>query len=134
MIDQCYLASVQDLREICKELTDEKYERGGKCEYWLFRPNDAHVTIRFNDDSRDFLNLNALGFTFPIVVEVPGLAILHKQPEAGLMVCMSVYTANQTRCGFYLDGEGELKQDEEGDWDRFWQPLATLFQKECETL
>jgi hypothetical protein len=30
-----------------------------------------------------------------------------------------------------LDGDGELKQDEEGDWERFWQPLAALLLVGC---
>jgi hypothetical protein len=128
MIDQAYLISVQDLREICSELTSHN------CEYRLLRPNDGHVLIRFNDDAHDVLNLNALSFTFPIVVNVAGLAILHKNPEAGQMVCMSVYTAKQTQHGFYPDEDGELKMDLEGDWGRFWQPLAALLLKEYESL
>ena len=106
MIDQCYLTSVAELRELCNTLTTGNYK------YRLFRPNDRQILMRFNDDPKDALNLNALCFAFPIVVEIPGLAALHNNSEGGLMVCMSVYTANQTQRGLYFDGDGELKQDE----------------------
>lgn len=129
MIDQAYLVSVLDLKEICQQLSNPL----DGTEYALLRPNDGKVLIRFNDDPHDFMNLNSLSFSFPIVVNVTGLGLLHKNLEAGLMVCLSVYTATQTRRGFYPDDEGELKQDAEGDWNRFWQPLAALLVKEYET-
>ena len=126
MIESCFLVSVAELKEICGELTVDRYE------YKLFRPNESSILIRFNDDPKDFMNLNALHFTFPIVVTVPGLAVLHRDPEEALMVCMSVYTANQTQYGLYPD-EGELKRDEQGDWERFWQPLAALLTRDVES-
>jgi hypothetical protein len=127
VIEAAFLVSVAELKEICGELTTGRYE------YKLFRPNDSTILIRFNDDPKDFMSLNALHFTFSIVVQVPGLAVLHRNPEEALMVCMSIYTANQTQYGFYLDGEGELRKDEQGDWERFWQPLAALLTRDVES-
>jgi hypothetical protein len=127
MIEAAFLVSVAELKEICSELTTDQYE------YKLFRPNDGSILIRFNDDPKDVFNLNALRFSFPIVVQVPGLAVLHRDREEALMVCMAIYTGKQTQYGFYLDGEGELKQDEQGDWERFWQPLAALLTRDVES-
>jgi len=126
MIEAAFLVSVAQLKELCGELTTKQYE------YRLYRPGDGRVMIRFNDDPKDLCNLNAICFTFPVVVEIPGLAILHRNPEEGLMVCMAIYTGKQTQYGFYMDGEGELKQDIEGDWERFWQPLSALLHREVE--
>jgi hypothetical protein len=129
MIDQCHLVSVADLEDICHELSNPL----NGVEYRLLKPNDGKVMIRFNDDPRDFMNLNALCYTFPIIVSVPGLTLLHNNLDAGLMCCLSIYTALQTQCGLYLDGEGELKHDGEGDWNRFWQPLVAKLMREVET-
>jgi hypothetical protein len=61
MIDQCYLTSVAELRELCDTLTTGNYK------YRLFRPNDGQILIRFNDDPKDASNLNALCFAFRAV-------------------------------------------------------------------
>jgi hypothetical protein len=108
MIDHAYLISVRELRDLCDTLTT------GNFEYRVFRPNDSRVLIRFNDDPKDILGLNALCFAFPIVVDVTGLSVLHKCSEAGLMACMSVYTANQ-------------KQRSEGLPKSFPVPFLILF-------
>ena len=129
MIDQCHLVSVADLEDICHELSNPL----DGIEYKLVKPRDGKVLIRFSDDPKDVLNLNALCYTFPIIVSVPGLTLLHNNLEAGLMVCMSVYTAVQTQCGLYQEADGELKLDHEGDWVRFWQPLAAKLTREVET-
>lgn len=130
MIDQCYLVSVLDLRDLCRELSNPLEG----IDYHLSKPSSDRVLIRFNDDPKDVLNLNALCFAFPIITHVPGLTLLHKQEEAGLMVCLSVYTMTPTQRGFYPDEHGDLKEDHEGDWFRFWQPLAAFLVKEHESL
>jgi hypothetical protein len=60
MIDHGYLVSVRELRELCNILTT------GNLEYRVFRPNDSRVLIRFNDDPKDTLTLNALCSLFCI--------------------------------------------------------------------
>jgi hypothetical protein len=133
MIEQAYLVSVLELREICRDLTNDKYGSGGKFEYRLLRPNHRQVMIRFNDDPTNLMNLNTLCFGFPIVAHVRGLARLHRNLEAGHMVCLSAYTAETKQYGLYED-EGDLKHNEAFDWERFWLPLAAILQKEYESL
>ena len=65
-VDRAYLVSVEDLRDICDALTD------GKLEYRLTR-DGKQVAISYNDGPDD---LNAVCFTFPIVVDIWTLGIL----------------------------------------------------------
>ena len=130
MIDQCHLISVADLRELLNELSNPL----DGIEYALMKPSMDRVLIRFNDDPKDVINLNALCYAFPIVTTVPGFTLMHKNEEAGLMVLLSVYVAVPMQRGYYPEENGELKQDAEGDWNRFWQPLAALLLKEYESL
>lgn len=124
MIDQAYLVSVQDLREICQELSTPTTTYRIKV-----ANNKKNVSIFFNDDPEDFYN-SALSFTFPIVVNVPGLILLHKNEEAGAMVCLSIYTARQTQHTLYGDEGKSMKEDGEQDWMRFWVPLQGLLSHE----
>src|SRR5882762_5074473 len=98
VIDQAYLVSVQELREICEELSCDRYE------YRLFRADETQVRIRYSDDViSDFFNLNAVCFLFPIVADMWPLGLLQRNAEEGMMVCLHVYTGRQTRHSFHLD-------------------------------
>jgi hypothetical protein len=130
MIDQCHLISVVDLRALLNQVSNPL--RG--IEYALMKPSEDRVLIRFNDDPTDIVNLNALCYAFPIVTTIPGLAVLHKDEEAGLMVLLSVYVADALQRGYYPDDRGDLKQDPGGDWNRFWPALAALLAREYESL
>ena len=132
MIRPGYVLSVLDLRLACKKLTGTERVRS-KTEYGLFRPNDACVLIRFNDDPSDLGSLNSLCFGFPIVAELSCLARLHRNGDAGRIVCVSEYTADQKQFGLYEE-KGDLARNREADWLRFWLPLAAFLQRELENL
>ena len=130
-VERAYLVSVDDLRGICKTLTD------GKCEYKLACKDERHVVIVYNNGPDD---LNALCFTFPIVVNlnVKHAALLRlfgKQwpfGEDGLMVCLHIYTGKQIRQGLYREGD-KLSWDSSEDWEKFWGPLEAALIKEMES-
>ena len=117
-VDRAYLVSVEDLRDICDALTD------GKLEYRLTR-DGKQVAISYNDGPDD---LNAVCFTFPIVVDIWTLGILARNEEAGLMVCLHIYTGKQIRQGLYLEGD-QLFWDSSEDWEKFWGPLEAALIK-----
>lgn len=129
-VDRAFLVSVEDLRDICDDLNDEKRE------YRLAYDAEKRVTLFYNDGPD---NLNALCFTFPIVADLninhaSLVGLLGKQwpfGEDGLMVCLHVYTGKQVRHGIYLC-EGELKQDSVEDWEKFWGPLEAALIKGME--
>lgn len=119
-VEVAYLVSVDDLRRICKALTD------GTREYKLASEDKEHVVIDYNDGPDD---LNAISYTFPIVVSlnIEGKASLlfgERWPfgEGGLMVCLHVYTRKPIRRGLYPEGD-KLFWDSLEDWEKFWRPL-----------
>ena len=97
-VERAYLVSVQGLRDICDLLTDEKNE------YKLTCDDEKTVAIYYKDGPDD---PNAVCFTFPIIVNLNVkhaslLRLFGKQwpfGEDGLMVCLLIYTGNQTRNG-----------------------------------
>lgn len=129
-VDRAYLVSVEDLRDICDALSD------GKREYKLTCEGDREVSISYNDPPDD---LNALSFTFPIVVNLNVkhaslLRLFGEQwpfGEDGLMVCLHVYLQKQTRKGLYPEGD-EIKWDSLEDWEKFWGPLEAALIKGME--
>ena len=125
-VDRAFLVSVEDLREICNALTD------GKREYKLTWEAEKEVTILYNNGLDD---LNAVCFTFPIIVDIWTLGILARNEEAGLMACLHIYTGKQTRNGLYLEGN-QLFWDSGEDWEKFWGPLEAALVKglECKGL
>jgi len=120
-VDRAYLVSVEDLRDICDALTD------GKLEYRLTR-DGKQVAISYNDGPDD---LNAVCFTFPIVVDIWTLGILARNAEAGFMVCLHIYTGKQIRQGLYFEGD-QLFWDSSEDWEKFWGPLEAALVKGTE--
>jgi hypothetical protein len=129
-VDRAYLVSVEDLRDICDALNDEKRE------YRVICDEEKTVAISYKGRPDD---LNALCFTFPIVVNlnVKHAALLRlfgKQwpfGEDGLMVCLHVYTGTSTRRGLYLEGD-KLLGDFVEDWGKFWGPLEAALVKGME--
>jgi hypothetical protein len=121
-VDRAYLVSVEDLREICSGLTNKKREYRLTCE------GERKVAIFFNEGPDD---LNAVGFTFPIIVDIWTLGILAGNEEAGFMVCLHVYTKKQIRRGLYFE-DAELKWDGIEDWEKFWTPLEAVLIKGME--
>ncbi len=121
-VDRAFLVSVEDLRDICDALNDEK------CEYRLTRESEREVAIFYNEGPDD---LNAVCFTFPIIVDIWTLGVLARNKEAGLMVCLHVYTGKQIRQGLYFDGN-QLFWDSSEDWEKFWGPLETALIKGLE--
>jgi hypothetical protein len=120
-VDRAYLVSVEDLRDICSGLAD------GRREYRVTCDDEKTVAISYQDEPD---GLNALCFTFPIVVNLNVkhaslLRLFGKQwpfGEDGLMVCLHIYTGMQTRKGLYLEGD-KLYCDSLEDWEKFWWPL-----------
>ena len=113
-VDRAYLVSVEGLRNICDALADGWREYKVTCE-------DEKKVVLVYSDGRD--DLNAVCFTFPIVADIWLLGgLLRRRPEAGLMVCLHIYTGKQTRHGIYLE-DGDLWRDSIGDWEKFWGPL-----------
>lgn len=133
VIRAAYVLSVLDLRHVCKKLTSNEENRGNTFGYRLLRPNDGCVLIRFSDDPTDFGSLNSLCFSFPMVAKFSGLARLHRNDEAGQIVCLSEYTADQKQYGLYEE-EGDFARNREADWERFWVPLAAFLQWEIENV
>ena len=126
-VERAYLVSVEDLRDICDALNNEKRE------YRLSRENEKKVAIFYNDGRDD---LNAVGFTFPIIVNLNVshaflLRLFGEQwpfGEDGLLVCLHIYTGKQCRSGLYLEGN-KLFRDSSEDWEKFWGPLETALIK-----
>jgi hypothetical protein len=73
----------------------------------------------------------AIYFTFPIVANIWILGIFDRNPGAGFMVCLHVYTKKQIRRGLYFEDE-ELKWDGIGDWQKIWGPLESVLIKGLE--
>ena len=118
-IDQAYIISVEDLREICKELTH------GIFKYEVSDVTYDDVTLTYNEGGD---NLNPSAFTFPIVRYL-GVAFFPKlkeiPPEDGLLACLHTYTHRQAQHRMYME-DGEIKFDNITDWLRFWVPLDAL--------
>lgn len=128
-VERAYLVSVDDLRGICKTLTN------GKLEYKLACEDEGQVIIVYNDGPDD---VNAISYTFPIVVSlnVEGRASLllgEQWPfgEDGLMVCLHVYTRKPIQRGLYPEGD-KLFCDSLVDWEKFWRPLEAALIKGME--
>jgi hypothetical protein len=118
VIDQCYLASVADVRNLCAELTNYSVEViGGR----------AIVTHGNQGD------MNTIKFAFPIVTAFWFLGIPSNAPEVGKLVCMDRKTAKQIRKSLHLWEDGEVRSDPLSDWDIFWAPLEALLFREFET-
>jgi hypothetical protein len=127
MIDRAYMVSVLDLREICENLSQSQHG------YRLFRASDNSVYIRYTEDAiSDFFSLNSISYVFPIVANMTPLSCLHNHEEAGMMVCLHIYTGKQTRFSYHLNDAGDVHKDTEGDWENFWQPLAAMLEREVE--
>ena len=90
-VDRAYLVSVEGLRDICDALND------GKREYRLTCDDERTAAISYNDGPDD---LNAVCFTFPIIVDIWTLGILARNAEAGLMVKLQVKFAEFFCCAF----------------------------------
>jgi hypothetical protein len=64
--------SVAGLRDICDALTD------GEHQYKLIREDEKKVALYYNDGPDD---LNAVCFTFPIIVDIWTLGILARNAD-----------------------------------------------------
>ena len=125
-VDRAYFVSVDDLRDICDALNDEKREY--KLTYDVEKKT---VAICYNDGPDD---LNAVCFTFPIIRKLCLSQFLPvRLDEGALIVCLPFYTHKQIRKGLYLEDEG-LKWDDIADWEKFWPPLEAALIKgvECQ--
>jgi hypothetical protein len=115
-VERAYLTSLEELREICKDLS------AGNHEYRIVRCSEKEVTISFSDDPTD---LNVLCFAFPILPYIwpYGLPCLVRcNEESCRMVCLHVLVGRRTRGGSYPEG-GERWKDGITDWERFWPRL-----------
>ena len=116
-VDQAYIVSVLDLRDICKELTH------GKFQYTVAEVSDDDITVAYNEGEDD---LNPSSFTFPIIRDL-SLPILPRTEDC-LMVCLHVYTHRQTQHRMYME-DGKIKMDGITDWLRFWAPMDAVLLK-----
>ncbi len=119
-VDQIYLVSVADLRDICNQLTQGRYS------YQVRGVNKDSVEIVFNDlvNKNDLLELNNLIYEFPIVTNL----WFPSNPEDGMLVGLHVYLQRKLQYGLYME-KGEIKQDGLEDWERFWTPLDAFLYK-----
>ena len=119
MVDQCYLASVADLRNLCAELANYSVEVVG----------DRVIVADTNEG-----DLNTTQFSFPIVAAFWVLGSVIDASEVGKLVCLDRRTAKQTRKGLYLSSDGKVSEDPITDWKRFWVPLEALLHREIQEL
>jgi hypothetical protein len=122
-IDQAYLISVTDLRNVCKELTH------GKFHYEVTSSSDEHVSVTYYEGEDD---LNTSIFTFPIVADLRFPLVRIEDYEDDLLACLHVYTHRQPRGKMYME-DGEIKKDNITDWLRFWVPLDALLLRKSTT-
>jgi hypothetical protein len=122
-IDQAYLVSVTDLREVCRELTH------GKFHYEVTESCDEYVAVTYSE-SED--GLNASTFTFPIVADLRFPLVSMEDYEDDQFACLHVYTHRQPRRRMYME-DGEIKMDCITDWLRFWTPLDALLLRKSTT-
>ena len=127
-VERAYLTSVEELCEICKDLSH------GDHEYRIVRCDEKEVTISYNDSPMG--DLNALCFTFPILPYIwpyglPGL--FYPNEDACRMVCLHVIVGRRSRDGVYPEG-GELWKDGVADWERFWPRLEAALIRRLESM
>lgn len=128
-VERAYLTSIEELREICQELS----WAGDK--YRIARFDNKEVTISYNETENE--RLGVLSFTFPILPYIwpyglPGLPRRGEEPCG--MVCLHVLVGRRTMNGSRADAAGEPWKDGVADWERFWPHLeAALITRSAST-